>query len=246
MVIVGDMEKTNSLAIRDIPASINLERIKTTRPARNRSIAKALAKSRNQTLTQKRWGLSFGEFHNGWLSEPAPVTNLDLQTAALSPRFCIAEQNGFREPKYRLIDDLAKSLVNGAFGSSETYCPHGIDSFVALSRLQASYGANQLRARPVDFSHAYKTIALHPGSADASYSLFANPNHDRPYKSRIPVHPFGSRRAPANWGRVVAFIQFVALKLICHAVGAFAYDVYCAEDRAVASSGSGPSNSYAA
>ena len=48
--IVGKMEKTNSLALRDIPASINLERTKTTRPARNRPIAKAPTKARNQTL----------------------------------------------------------------------------------------------------------------------------------------------------------------------------------------------------
>ena len=164
-------------------------------------------------------------------------TNLDLQTAALSPRVCIAEKHGLQEPKYRLIDDLAKSLVNGPVESSETCCPQDIDSFVALSRLQTYYGPNQLRAMSVDFSHAYKTIALHHGPADASYICSVNPNANRPYKSRILVHPVGSRRAPATWGRVCTLIQFVALKLLYLTVGSFAGDLYCAEDRAVASSG---------
>ena len=73
MGIFGKMEKADSLALRDIPAPINLERIKTTLPSRNRSIAKSLTKARNQTLKQKRRGLAFEEFHKGRLSEPAHV-----------------------------------------------------------------------------------------------------------------------------------------------------------------------------
>ena len=132
---------------------------------------------------------------------------------------------------------MAKSLVNGTVESSETYCPQDIDSFVAHARLQVSYGEDRLRARDVDFSHAYKTIARYPGSADAAYICFMNPLNNRPNKSRILAQPFGGRRAPANWGRVVTFVQFVALKLLYLAVGAFVDDAYCAENIPIAKSG---------
>ena len=55
--------------------------------------------------------------------------------------FCISEQHGPQQPKFRLIDDLSKSLANGALHPTETYCPHDLDSFVALSRLQILHGA---------------------------------------------------------------------------------------------------------
>ena len=100
---------------------------------------------------------------------------------------------------------------------------------MALTRLRTKHGADHLRAWSLDFSHAYKTIALHPNSSDASYICFINPTDNRPYKSKILVQPFGSRRAPANWGRVVTFIQFLAFRLLHIVVGAFVDDVYCAE-----------------
>ena len=132
---------------------------------------------------------------------------------------------------------MAKSLFNGTVESSETYCPQDLVSFVFLTRLQASYGSDQLRARPFDFAHAYKTIAPHPCSADAAYICFMNSPNNRPYKSRILAQPFGSRRAPANWGRVVTCVQFVALKQLYLAVGSFLYDVYCAGNIAIDKSG---------
>ena len=53
-----------------------------------------------------------------------------------------------------------------------------------------------------------------------------NPLDNRPYKSRILAQPFGSRRAPANWGRVVTFLQFSARVLPSLVVGAYAGDVF--------------------
>ena len=155
----------------------------------------------------------------------------------LSPRFRIAEEHGLQEPKYRLIDDLTKSLANGAVETTEAYCPHDLDSFVALTRLQKYHGSRHLRAWSLYFSHAYKTIAIHPGSAEASYICIINPANNRPYTARILAQPFGSRRSPANWGRVVTSIQFVARKLLRLAVGAFDGDVYCADDAKIDNSG---------
>ena len=77
----------------------------------------------------------------GWLSEPTPVTTADLDSAILSPRVCIAEHHGIHEPKFRLIGDLTKSNVNKTVQMSEAYCPQGLDSFVASTRLQHGNGA---------------------------------------------------------------------------------------------------------
>ena len=121
--------------------------------------------------------------------------------------------------------------------TAETYRPQDLDSSVALTRLRKFHGSNHLRAWSPYFSHAYKTIALHPGSAEASYICIINPVDNRPYTARILAQPFGSRRSPSNWGRVVKFIQFVARKMLHLAVGAFVADVYCAEGAAIAKSG---------
>ena len=116
--------------------------------------------------------MSHGEFRMGWLSEPTPVTESDLNSTIPSPRFCISEHHGIQEQKFRLIGDLTKSNVNKTVEMSETYCPHGLDSFVALTRLQHVNGAEGLKQWSVDFPHAYKTIALHPSSAVAAHIFF--------------------------------------------------------------------------
>ena len=180
------------------------------------------------------------EFHKGWLSEPVPVTDRDKGHTVLSPRLCIPEKHGLQQLKYRLIDDLTKSLVNGAVETTETYCPQELDSFVALSRLRTRHGSHQLRDWSLDFSRAYKTISLRPDSSEAAYICFINPGENRPYKSKILAQPPGSRRAPANWGRVVTFIQFLAFRLLQLAVGDFADDVYCTESARLARSGFWP------
>ena len=89
----------------------------------------------------------------------------------------------------------------------------------------------------VDFSHAYKTVALHPSSADSARICSLNPVDNRPYKCRILVQPFGSRRAPANWGRVVMFLQFLARVLLPLAAGAYFDDVFCSDGRSLAKCG---------
>ena len=80
-------------------------------------------------------------------------------------------------------------------------------------------------------------IGLNQAPREASYISFINPNNNKPYKARFLVQPFGSRRAPANWGRVVTFLQFVACELLYVTTGAFADDVFCVESHRIATSG---------
>ena len=187
----------------------------------------------------------WGEFRKGWLAEPTSVSRSDLNHDIISPGFCIAENHGIQEPKFRLIGDLAKSNVNKTVQMSETYFPQGPDSFVALTRTLQINGADDLKQWSVDFSQSYKTIALRPSSSEAAHICRLNPVDNRPYKSRIAAQPFGSRRAPANWGRVVIFLQFLARRLFPLVVGAYVVDVFCPESNYLDMSGFGPSNGFA-
>ena len=91
--------------------------------------------------------------------------------------------------------------------------------------------------RSVYFPRAYKTIAPRDESKDVASLWFSRPDPGRPFMAEILVLPVGSRRAPSNWGRAVAFLQFLARELIGLAVGAFVEDVFCVDRSAVCQSG---------
>ena len=132
--------------------------------------------------------------------KPPLATQHDRANTILSPRFCISQQHGNQEPKYRAIGDMAQSQVNITVGASDTYCPQDLDMFMALARLQQKCGATNLRMWPLYFPNAYKTIGLNEASWEAAHICFTNPANNRPYMARVLVQPFGSRRSPANWG----------------------------------------------
>ena len=56
-------------------------------------------------------------------------------------------------------------------------------------------------------------------------------------RSIIWVRRIPSRRAPANWGRVVTFLQFLARVLLSLAAGAYVGDLYFHERNYLAKSG---------
>ena len=165
------------------------------------------------------------------------MTKHDRTFAIIDPRFCISEQRDNQEPKYRGIDDLAKSQANLTVGASDTYCPRDLDTFMVLARLQRKYGAANIRMWPLDSPNAYKTIGLNEASMGASHICCINPANKPPYKARVLVQPFGSRRAPTNWGMVVTFLQFVAGEILQVTTGAFADDVFCVESHRLAMGG---------
>ena len=115
--------------------------------------------------------------------------------------------------------------------------PHDLDTLVAQTRLLTHRGATKLCAWSVDFSNAYKTIGLHESSHKEDLICFVDPVSNVPHKAQISAHPFGSCRSPANWGRVVTFLRFVAIHLLGLSVGAFVGDVYCAEPGGISTSG---------
>ena len=112
--------------------------------------------------------MSWGKHHKGWLSKPMPVASSDISQKVTSPRFCVAEQHGLQEPKYRVVDDLSRSYVDATADTTDTYCPQDLDTLVAQVRTLARLGASNFKAWSVDFSNDYKTIGLHESSKDAA------------------------------------------------------------------------------
>ena len=147
------------------------------------------------------------------MEPPTLVTNDDIVSTVISPRFCIREQHGPCPAKFRLIDDLSRSWVNHVTSMSDTYRPQSIDHLLAMCRLLGLSGAHDLKLRSVDFANAYKTIPVHVMSRSVAHVVFANPADNGIYKARVLAQSFGSRSAPKNWGRVITCLQFLASKL---------------------------------
>ena len=214
-----------------------LASIRTGLRERNTRILLTLVGSKKPLLRSKCWELSKIEHEKGRLSKPFPVTKHDLSNTILSPRFCISEQHGLQEQKFRAIDDLSRSEVNATAHMADTYCPQDLVALVAHVRALSHVGAVDIRAWSVDFSNAYKTIASHEASNEAATVCFVKPTDNRPRKAQILVQSLGSRRAPENWGRVVTFIQFLDRELLALCVAAFFDDVFAADHAATETSG---------
>ena len=123
MNITGEIPTSRVLAKRITPA---LKRLKTLRAGlrtRNKGIINSISKVKDPILRGKCWELSREEHLDGRLSKPTPVTLNDRNEMVLSPRFCISEQHGGKHSKFRVVDDLSRSLVNSTSDTSDTYCP---------------------------------------------------------------------------------------------------------------------------
>ena len=234
--IDGEIPASDGIPSRVTSALRNLNPLNEGVYAGNKAIVRSITKTANTTTCEKRWELSWKEHEQGWLTKPTPLAECDLRALVISPRFCISEQHGL-QPKHRVVGDLSRSLANSTTATVDTYCPQDLDTIVSQSRLLTSLWEVVLQAWSVGFSNAYKTIGLRETSYEAAVVCVANPVTKVPHKAQILAQPFGSRRAPANWGRVVSFIQFVALRLFRLSVGSFVDDVYCSEPASTISSG---------
>ena len=146
-------------------------------------IPTSVSKVNDPLLKAKRWDLSWEEHSKGWLSKPSPVSRADVNLAVLSPRFCIAEQHGLQQPKFRVIDDLSRFHVNSTADTTDTYCPENLDTLVTQARTLANLGRTDLKAWSVGFPNAYKKLvyATIPGPPPpCDLRARAITNHSRP------------------------------------------------------------------
>ena len=237
MNITGSIPSPRVLAKRITPSERRFATLRKGLWASNLSIISSVTKVKGPALRAKRWELPWAEHQKGWLSKPIPVAMSGANKTIPSPRFRIDEQHGQKLPKFRVIDDLSRSQANSTEDTSDTYCPENLDTLVAQARTVANLGQGNLKARSVDFPNGYKTIGIRGKSKDAATVCFARPDGNKPFKARILSQPFGSRRAPANWGRVATCCQFLASRLLTLVVAAYAGDIFCCEPPATFTSG---------
>ena len=185
-----------------------------------------LANTKITETARKGWELTCDEANNGWLGPLGIVTDELMNENPITPRFCIREQHGNQAAAFRVIDDLKRPKLNATLGQKDTYCPEAIGRFFALVREVKKTYNKQIVAWAGDFHKAYKNVALSVESHKFSATGVFNPEDGRVYGFRMKVLPFGSARSPANWGRVVRFIQAVLCKLLRITTGFFADDLY--------------------
>lgn len=177
----------------------------------------------------------------GWISDPTSLTPEVMATLPLTPKFSHSEFHGPNAtPKIRLIDDFKASGANDLLSSVGTCVPPGLDEFLSLVTYMGPIGPNvELRALPGDFSRAYKTVGI-PVSQSRIATIAIAPHTGNPHVETLRTQPFGSARAPENWGRVANFIQFVMGRLLSAKVALYIDDVFAAEPLPTVESAYGP------
>ena len=178
-------------------------------------------------------GIPQEAYANGRPPHPTTVADWGVRNTALSPRYCISDKQAMQAAEFRLIDDISRPKVNETVSASDTYSPQHIGRFAALARLQRRAGEGNLKMRSVDFAHAYKTSGLRLESSIAAYVRIVAPSSARHQKARTLAQPSGSKRASANWARVVTFLQFLVHELLRLTVGAYVDDVFCIDANSI-------------
>ena len=229
MPIAGAIPPAGTLRSKHTAAAESLEDWTTKVPLRNATIYDRIIKAQGSELSNIAYESTMAEVKKGWLAPPRPITPEILQNTPLTPRFAIREQHGDQAEKIRLIDDFKASGLNLTLDMSDTCIPDALDSAITICRqFGVESPGQQLNIFTVDFKHAYKNVAV--ASRDLKYtSIIVAPPRGPPVACTLLVQPFGSRRAPANWGRVTRFLQHVLERLFSIHVCVFVDDVYCIE-----------------
>ena len=166
---------------------------------------------RQTELGSECWGKSIREVEAGWLSPPVELNKELSETVNLTPRFAIYEQHGNGPRKLRVIDDMKASGANAITTTNDTAVPDSLDVFLAVSSYYRLIRPGcDLLAASSDFCHAYKTLGI-PEDHGLYSSILLGPPAGPLMVTRLKTQPFGSTRAPANWGRVTRLIQWILL-----------------------------------
>ena len=80
----------------------------------------------------------------------------------------------------------------------------------------------------VDLARDDKQVCISAEQQDFATILLCDPD-GVPHMASLKTQPFGSRRAPANWGRVTSFVQCVLRNVCAVWLAGFAVDCFSAE-----------------
>ena len=165
----------------------------------------------------------------GWVTEPIPLTDEISNAMPLTPRFAQDEQHGLQDEKIRAIDDFKASGINDILSTMDTAVPDTLDAFLGMATYYSLIQHEpDLLAFTADFPHAYKHVGIpvrHAGFATIILAPPSGPLH----VATLRTQPFGSSRAPANWGRVTRFIQFILERIFGVVIFVYVDDCFCIE-----------------
>ena len=196
--------------------------------ARNEEMVRRVVNAANTELSRAVWDKTNREAEMGWASTPVPLDEHVARRLPLSPRFGIWEQHGNGPRKIRVIDDFKASKVNDLLSTSDTCVPETLDVFLAMLMAHGRHNSKaELQAFSLDFAHAYKQVAVDAARADFATIVLSN-YEGVPHVATLKTQSFGPRRAPANWGRVAAFLKFALERLFSIWVAIFVDDVFSA------------------
>ena len=228
MPLVGSTPAVGVFQERQRPAATTVDAWRGGLADRNAAMVQRVVRSSDTELSRLVWDKTLQEAEKGWVTTPVPLTEHVAQNLPLSPRFGIWEQHGNGPKKVRVIDDFKASKVNDLLALADTCVPETLDVFLAMLVAHGHHGpATELLAYSVDFAHAYKQVAVDATQADFATIVLSN-YEGAPHVATLKTQPFGSRRAPANWGRVAAFLKFALERLFSIWVGVFVDDLFSA------------------
>ena len=211
MPIAGDIPSRPGLQPRDRPALLPMTDWAGNLAERNKKAIQRAQRFRETDLGAELWRKSLLEVDDGWLSHPIPLSGTLAVTANLTPRYAIREQHGDGPRKVRIVDDLRASCVNSATTTRDAAVPDSLNVFIAItSYYRLIRPGCDLLVASSDFCHAYKNVAI-PRDDGLFPSVLLGPPTGPLLVAQLSVQPFGSTRAPANWGRVAKLIQWVLL-----------------------------------
>lgn len=182
-------------------------------PARNQQLLAAIRSSGDVELDKASLNKTQKEIESGAMSGPWPASHLPPCIAVVSRRFPIWEHYGAQaQKKCRNIDEMSESMLNATVEDYETYSPKGIEHILALVRLlRHSFGASiELAGFTADFKAAYRQIALCPSQYKFQGVAWWDCARQEVMVGLLTALAFGSRRAPANWGRLVLRLVDIA------------------------------------
>ena len=229
MPIVGTIPDSNTLRKRVRTAKTDLEKWKTALPALNRANVQRVTEEQDSENAKIAWERTLTEVERGWVSKPIPLNEEIMETIPLTPRFAKREQHGNQDAKFRLIDDFKASAVNDLLSTVDTAVPQTLDLFLATCVYYSLISPNtKLLACSMDFAHAYKHIGIPKSQRDFATIILTPPGGPVHY-AKLHTQPFGSSRAPANWGRVTHFLQEVMLNMFDVVVFIYVDDCFIVE-----------------
>ena len=228
MPIAGRVKASGVLTRRGKDAASSVEVWRKSIPARNAANVERVKRSRGPGESVACWGKTLKEIERGRLTNPTPISFEAIKSTPLAPRYALPEARA-RGAKYRLVGDFRAIGVNDIVSSEDTDVPHTIDTCLSHAVLYEHVGpAIQLYAFAVDFAHAYKHVPLLRSQGEFATVILLPPTGG-PVMAQLRTQPLGSRRSPANRGRVTAFARWPLGRIFGIFLATYADDCFSLE-----------------